>query len=164
MSPNQRRLAYLAGALFLISTRPTLSANSPEPRAPSTKDRCLLCGMLVAPHAAWVSQLQFENGTTAYFDGNKCLFRYLLSREKFAPELQKEKISATYVTTYYDLGKIALEDAWFVVGSDVKGPMGHELVPFRTHDEADDFMADHNGQRIVRATDVNGEILATLKK
>ena len=164
MSSNHRRLAYLAGALLLISTGPTLSANSPEPRAPSTKDRCLVCGMLVAPHAAWVSQLQLANATTAYFDGNKCLFRYLLSRERFAPELQKETISAIFVTTYYDLGKMALEDAWFVIGSDVKGPMGHELVPFRTRNEADTFMADHSGQRIVRFADVNGEILATLKK
>ena len=44
------------------------------------------------------------------------------------------------VTDYYAVEPIAARDAWYVVGSDVLGPMGHELVPLAT--EAEELAAE----------------------
>ena len=35
-----------------------------------------------------------------------------------------------------------------VAGSDVLGPMGHELVPLASKADADDFMKDHKGKKL----------------
>ena len=40
------------------------------------------------------------------------------------------------------------------------GPMGHELVPLATKADAEDFLKDHLGTRILRFDDVTPEIIA----
>ena len=35
------------------------------------------------------------------------------------------------------------------MGSDVYGPMGHELIPFFTKEDAAEFKKDHKGTRIL---------------
>ena len=49
-----------------------------------------------------------------------------------------------------------------MIGSDVLGPMGHELVPLATRADAEDFVKDHKGRRILRFDDVTAEVLAQL--
>jgi nitrous oxide reductase accessory protein NosL len=41
--------------------------------------------------------------------------------------------------------------------------MGPELVPLRTREEAEEFLADHGGRSIVRSSEVTLELLATLR-
>jgi nitrous oxide reductase accessory protein NosL len=55
-------------------------------------------------------------------------------------------------------------EAWFVVGSDVLGPMGHELVPFARREEAEEFLRDHRGASVLRFDDVNARILEALDR
>jgi len=52
--------------------------------------------------------------------------------------------------------------AWYVIGSDVLGPMGHELVPFETREDADAFLHDHAAKRILPFGDVTQELLGDL--
>jgi nitrous oxide reductase accessory protein NosL len=49
-----------------------------------------------------------------------------------------------------------------VVGSDVYGPMGHELVPLADEAEAREFLADHKGRRTLRADGVSLALLEGL--
>ena len=49
-------------------------------------------------------------------------------------------------------------------GSDVLGPMGHELVPLASRQEAEEFMADHKGKRVLTFDQVSAEILKALDK
>jgi nitrous oxide reductase accessory protein NosL len=39
--------------------------------------------------------------------------------------------------------------AFFVIGSDVYGPMGRELIPFQKESDAGVFLTDHHGLSIV---------------
>jgi nitrous oxide reductase accessory protein NosL len=66
------------------------------------------------------------------------------------------------VTEYYDLHPINALKAFFVVGSDVYGPMGRELIPFTTRSDAEGFLKDHKGRLILRFEDITPKLIATL--
>jgi len=40
--------------------------------------------------------------------------------------------------------------------------MGHELIPFDTEKNAENFMADHKGLKILRFDEINTELLNLL--
>jgi nitrous oxide reductase accessory protein NosL len=82
------------------------------------------------------------------------MFKYLQDMPKWAPGNKSEDIVAIRVTEYYGLSKIDARSAWYVIGSDVLGPMGHELVPLQTEADAEEFLHDHGGKRILRFNDV----------
>ncbi len=126
------------------------------PRQPNASATCPVCGMFVAPHGNWVAQVIFEDGSAAFFDGAKDLFKYLLERPVPA-RLRALEIAATFVTGYYRLEAVPAAEAFFVVGSDVYGPMGPELIPHPTLAEAEEFLRDHGGERIVRFDEVTAE-------
>mgnify|MGYP001815168185 CR=1 FL=1 len=133
-----------------------------EPRQPEASATCPVCGMKVAPFPEWIAQVVFADGRTLFFDGAKDLFKYLLERGRFVPDLEEAEIAAIFVTSYYDGTGIVAEEAFYVIGSDVHGPMGPELIPFGTVDEAEEFLRDHGGRRIVRLAEVTKEVLAAL--
>jgi nitrous oxide reductase accessory protein NosL len=53
------------------------------------------------------------------------------------------------VTDYYRVKPIDATTALYVAGSDVMGPMGHELVPLENRDDAETFARDHGGTEIL---------------
>ncbi|MET0049673.1 MAG: nitrous oxide reductase accessory protein NosL, partial [Candidatus Thiodiazotropha sp.] len=57
---------------------------------------------------------------------------------------------------------IDARQAWYVIGSDVLGPMGHELIPLETQADAEEFLKDHQGVAILRYADVTLELLENL--
>lgn len=132
------------------------------PGLPGPQDACPVCGMFVAPYPAWVAQVAFEDGTGAFFDGSKDMFKYLLARDRYLPDKRQVQIAAIWVTDYYELEPIDARGALFVLGSDVLGPMGHELVPLATTAAAEEFKRDHGGARIVHFEEVTPELLSSL--
>ena len=67
-----------------------------------------------------------------------------------------------YVTSYYDREPIRARDAYFVIGSDVLGPMGAELIPHAGREAAEEFQRDHGGSAILGFDGVTEEVLAGL--
>jgi len=59
-------------------------------------------------------------------------------------DLTKDKIADIIITDYYSQKPIDAKKAYYVIGSDVNGPMGEELIPFKTEDEAKTFLQDHH--------------------
>jgi Predicted lipoprotein involved in nitrous oxide reduction len=51
-----------------------------------------------------------------------------------------------------------------VIGSDVLGPMGHELLPFKDQEAAQEFLEDHKGNSIIRYQDVTPAIIESLDR
>ena len=66
------------------------------------------------------------------------------------------------MTDYYSLESIEGTRAFYVIGSDVFGPMGKELIPFGKETEAREFLKDHKGKKILRFQEITPEILKTL--
>ena len=52
--------------------------------------------------------------------------------------------------------------AWYVVGSDVYGPMGKELMPFKDEAAAKEFKVDHKGTAILSFQDITPALIKTL--
>lgn len=129
----------------------------------ATRDVCAVCGMLVARHPEWLAQVIYEDGSEAFFDGPKDLFEYLLEPERYAPAKRGVEVTAVLVTSYYEGAATPARQAFYVVGSDVTGPMGAELVPHRSIEDAEEFARDHHGERIVRFDDVTRELLDELE-
>ena len=132
------------------------------PVAPTPKDKCPVCGMFVKKFPDWIGQVIFKDGTYAFFDGAKDLFKYCLDLKKYNPSRTQAEIDAVYVTDYYRLEPVDAHTAHYVVGSEVYGPMGRELIPFSKTDDAREFMKDHKGKAILRFRDVTPEVLKGL--
>ena len=150
----------LAGSAFgLPRAAPAKPVRLP---APGPRDTCPVCGMFVAPYRYWVASVLWRDGRAVHFDGPKDLFKYLLALQKYAPGRQRADIEAMGVTAYYTAERIDASGAWYVIGSDVLGPMGHELVPHDSEDEAREFMADHKGRRVLRFAEVTPALVMAL--
>jgi len=128
------------------------------------KDRCPVCGMFVHPYQKWITQIQFKDGSHHSFDGMKCMCRLYIDPEKYDATPKKRDIKLVLVRDYYTLKFIRHDTAFYVVGSDVFGPMGHELIPFDSEKNADTFLTDHNGLKILRFHEINAELLDKLDK
>lgn len=137
----------------------TTSLQVPEP---GPKDTCPVCGMFVAKYPHWIASVVYRDGHAHHFDGAKDLFKYLFDLPKWAPGHSPDDIVTIAVTEYYGLSRIAARDAWYVIGSDVPGPMGHELVPLATAAEAQEFLSDHGGKKILRFDEVTPQVPANL--
>ena len=164
-SEGGRRRPARAGigiALLALVMGVPLAAHELDVPAPHPTDVCPVCGMFVTKYPQWVATLVFRDGPAKHFDGAKDFFKYLLELPKYAPGKSRDDIATMAVTEYYGLARIDAREAWFVIGSDVLGPMGHELVPIASAADAEEFMADHRGTAILRFGDVTPEILTGL--
>jgi copper chaperone NosL len=150
-----------ASVLMVLATSSAATAAGPSPVTPTAQDRCPVCGMFTAKYPDFLSQIVYEDGSYVTFDGPKDLFTYLLDRETYSGRRTIEG-DAIYVTEYYSLEPIDARTAFFVMGSDVHGPMGHELVPFATRDDAEGFQRDHRGTAVLHFDGVTPEVLADL--
>ena len=152
-------MTLLAAVLLATSA---LGAEGPKPVLPEKTDKCPVCGMFVFKYPDWIAEIIFEDGTVVFFDGAKDLFKYYFDLARYAPQKSREEIRAVYVTSYYELELIDAKDAVFVVGSDVYGPMGHELIPFTSAADAAVFSRDHGGKKTVNFGEIDPELIESL--
>jgi len=149
----------LFGVLFLAS--PTGAAERGTVK-PTAKDKCPVCGMFVAKYPDWISTILFKDGSRVFFDGPKDMFKYLLHMKRYNPSKKGEDIDYISVTDYYTVSPIDARKAWYVLGSDVFGPMGKELIPMAKESDAKEFMKDHKGQRMFKFSEVTKEVTNSL--
>lgn len=162
-----RRGGGVAAGLALLLAFALLPAFLPvaagqEPPKPAAKDKCPVCGMFVAKYPDWVMAVSFRDGSHAFFDGAKDMFKYLLDMKRYDPGRRPEDIRAVLVKDYYGLSWVRAQEAWYVVGSDVYGPMGRELIPMEKEADAREFLKDHRGTGILRFGDVTMEVVRSL--
>jgi nitrous oxide reductase accessory protein NosL len=162
--PLSRRAALqvLAVAVGGLTAGKAALAKPVKLPVPGPRDTCPVCGMFVAPYPYWIATVLWRDGKAVHFDGAKDFFKYLLDLKKYEPGRTQADMQAFGVTDYYATGRIDAAQAYYVVGSDVLGPMGHELVPHDTQAEAKEFMGDHSGKRILRFSEVTQAILLGL--
>jgi nitrous oxide reductase accessory protein NosL len=138
----------IAGVLLVIA----LAACSSETEA-EQRTRCALCGMNVSATSRWRAGARAEDGATLAFDTPKCLFRY---RDQRGP------VRDAWVIEYYAQERRGVERLFYVLGSDVEGPMGRDLVPIEGRENAERFSRDHHGQRVLAYDEVTREVVGTL--
>jgi nitrous oxide reductase accessory protein NosL len=118
-------------------------------------EKCPVCGMFVSKYPKWATKLYF--GEKSYsFDGVKDLIKFYFNPLKWGKfsNAPKEKVTKFEVTDYYTQNAIDGFKAFYVIRSDVYGPMGHEFIPFINEADAKAFISDHNGKKILRFEEI----------
>jgi len=157
-----RILILLFFAQLIIFT-PILLANGKATDTVSSQVRCAVCGMFVAKYPSWLAQIHYDDlGQTRFFDGVKDMMVFYFQPERYegAP---REAIKNIYVKDYYSLNWLSAKDAFYVFGSDVYGPMGHELIPFESKDAAESFSKDHHGKEILTFGEITPGLIDSLR-
>ena len=121
--------------------------------------KCPVCGMFVGKYPKWAATMKID-GKVYYFDGVKDMMKYYIFDGDFPYD--RSKISAMTVTDFYTLEGIPAKEAFYVTGSNVYGPMGNELIPFKSREEAANFMQDHQGEKIVRFDQITPKMVMAL--
>jgi nitrous oxide reductase accessory protein NosL len=164
--PTIHHLAALLGMILMFAIVVSLVdvADSAERkrRGMTKKDKCPVCGMFVYKYPKWVAVIELADGTSYFYDGAKDMFKHYMDIPKYTPRKAGQEIVSLEVTDYYAVELIDAKEAWYVIGSDVFGPMGHELIPFETQASAQEFLEDHKGTHILRFQDVTEDTIKAL--
>jgi copper chaperone NosL len=119
--PWPRVLSAIATLCLLVFLLPPFSLGAAErgmPK-PTAKDKCPVCGMFVTKYPDWTTAILFKDGSYAFFDGAKDMFKYVHDPKKYDHARRPEEIQAVMVMDYYRLSPIDARRAWYVLGSDV---------------------------------------------
>ena len=114
--------------------------------------RCRNCGMRIDPGSQWRAELVSADGTVTTFDTPRCALQSWRSGKTPAKSLR--------ALDYYDRQSRDGNDVRFVIGGDVVGPMGPDLVPVDPA-RVSKFIQDHAGQRALRLEEVTLDVLAS---
>ncbi len=115
-------------ALALMLLLWTLSA-FPQPKEPPRGERCVICGMDVNIDPKLTSQAKLRDGSYRYAESPKHILKYYLEN--------REKVAELWVKDYKSGRWIEGTKAFYVPIKE--GPMGYDLVPFRSRLDAQEF-------------------------
>ena len=121
--------------------------------------KCPVCGMFVSKYPKWVA-LMNVGGKHYFFDGVKDMMKFYFFDGDF--KYDRGKIRKIKVTNYYTLEPIDAKKAYYVIGSNKYGPMGNELIPFSTKKEAQNFLNDYKGEKIIRFNQITPKMVMAL--
>mgnify|MGYP006282792987 CR=1 FL=1 len=110
--------------------------------------RCDTCGMVVEPDSRWRA-----GGEGLAFDTPKCLFRH---------RHRDGEMPGAWVIEYYSQERRPARGMLYVIGSDLEGPMGRDLVPVEGREAARRFLEDHTGDRILSFDEVTRDVVEAL--
>lgn len=119
------------------------------PRTVPDEARCPVCGMFPARQPRWAVQLIYADGHAHFLDSPLSLFHYLQHVERYAPGRRRDEIAAIHVSEH-DTGRwLPAEQALYVHGSTLAGPMrGGNLPAVGPGEATSRFMARHGGQAL----------------
>lgn len=151
---NKEALAY-----FLLAGQSVKPEAAKEQIEVPKEAKCPVCGMFVSKYPKWVALIEVES-KKHYFDGVKDMMKFYIFDIDFPYD--RSKISNISVTDFYTLHAIDAKKAFYVIGSDLFGPMGNELIPFLTKEAALNFMNDHNGEKIITFDEITPKLVMSL--
>jgi copper chaperone NosL len=149
--------AQMLQAVSIYLYEPMLAADKSKMIEVPQDAKCSVCGMFVAKYPKWVAQIQLQDGHSHYFDGVKDMMKFYFNPTKYHTH-SNSQISQINVTDYYNIELIDAKKAFYVIGSNVYGPMGEELIPFKSEEEAKKFMSDHFGKKVVSFDEIKEDM------
>lgn len=154
----KKRAFFVCLVSFLLMANPLLAQPGKDI---SPQERCPVCGMFVAKYPDWITQVRLSNTTVKFFDGVKDMMAFLLNPASFGATGQTPK--EIWVKDYYTLAWLDGRSAFYVIGSDVYGPMGHEFIPFNSAAAAENFRKDHRGTKVIRFDEITEPLVQSLR-
>lgn len=122
-------------------------------------EKCPVCGMFVYKYPKWAAQIFVKHNEHEHhlsFDGVKDMMKFYFNPSKWGnyAYVTSETITKIAVSDYYSGKGIDGKTAFYVVRSDIYGPMGHEFVPFEAEEDAKTFLKEHRGMKVLRFNDI----------
>ena len=115
--------------------------------------RCKHCGMRIDPASAWHAELIGEDGKVTAFDTPRCALTSWRSGVTSAKTIRLQE--------YYDRQTRDGGEVRFVIGGDVVGPMGPDLVPVDPP-RSSKFIQDHGAERALKLEEITPQVLASV--
>ncbi|MGD9899242.1 MAG: nitrous oxide reductase accessory protein NosL [Calditrichaceae bacterium] len=153
-------LIFVAGIILMVTAcskkeEPKIQSLSKE--AVAETHHCANCGMITNEYPVWEKTMVSADHGTEYFDSAKCMFMVILDSAK-APGQISEIITKDFITS----NELDARDAYYVMGSDVMGPMGKDLVSFGSRNAAQTFVSEHGGDEVLEFSDINMAVIQKL--
>ena len=104
--------------------------------------------------SAWRARLVAADGSMTSFDTPRCALTSWRTGKSQARSLQ--------VQEYYERRWRDADALRFMIGGDVTGPMGPDLVPVDPA-RTTKFIQDHGAERALRLEEITADVLRTLK-
>ena len=114
--------------------------------------RCKNCGMRIDAASQWRAELLTADGNAVVFDTPRCALQSWRSGKTPAKSIR--------VQDYYDRKPRDGNEVRFVIGGDVVGPMGPDLVPVDPA-RVSKFIQDHAADHALTLDEVTTEVLAS---
>lgn len=143
-----KRRSFLVGSVLVATSATAFST------ACKKEERCKNCGMKIDPTSGWNADLIGMDDKPVRFDTPRCAFTYWRSGKMQAKDLR--------ATDYYERAIRDSAELKFVVGGDVLGPMGPDLVPVDAK-RAPKFIQDHSADKAYAASEVTMQVLNDIK-
>ncbi len=126
------------------------------PKIKVTKqDKCSVCGMYLYHHPNWVARITYAKKEVYSFDGIKDMLKFYFKKKK--------GIQNIWVQDYYTLKTLDAKNSFYVIGSDVLGPMGNELIAFETLESAKKFSLEHKGKKLLSFDKLTEKIVRSIE-
>ncbi len=160
---NERELQMVALYLWEVKSKDASTVSAVSIDVPKDK-KCPVCGMFVYKYPRWAAVLEIEKTDKTeklYFDGVKDLMKFYMNPEEWG-KYKDIKILKVCVTDYYKQTKMDGKKAIYVINSNIYGPMGNELIPFSSLEDAKTFIQDHSGEVVNSLEDVTSAMIIKL--
>ena len=129
---------------------------------PAEDDVSPVCGMPLDKHPNWAAVIMFKDGKHVKLHGPKNMFTFYFNMGKYDSQHEKEDVTTMHVIDYYSLKNIKAKEAYYVLGCNVTGPMGDDLIPLKDRTSAETFKKEHGG-KIFTFDEITPEVINNLK-
>jgi nitrous oxide reductase accessory protein NosL len=94
----------------------------------------------------WPAEITLKGGQKVFFESPKHAFAYYLSVGEYAKGRKQTDVEAFTVRDWQTGKQVDARKYWYLVGSDIEGPMGADIVPL-SEDGLKKLQATHKGER-----------------
>ncbi len=181
--PTRRDVLVATGVAGAAALAGCLGGDdAPEPVSLDDEQVCDECGMVIEHHPGPVGQAFYDEDLPegrdgpAWFCSGTCTYTWVFDQEDRGHEptiiyatdystvdweLSGED-GVTFISAHLEAeNQVDVTDLTMVVGSDVHGAMGEELIGFSDRDDAESFADEHGGE-LVTHDQVTRELIDSL--
>lgn len=167
MFAQAEKLCYIALAVLVLVSSPLVSlaaqtVDLPDGSKLDLGTACPVCNMKLEDSKLGPAAVVFQDGKVVGFDSAGDMFRYVLAPVKYS--ISTGNIKSVFVTDHGTKKFIDAKQAFFVIGSDVQGSMGSDVVPFSKKEDAEKFSSEHKGKRVAAYAEVTAADAQSPKK
>jgi len=115
----------------------------------------LICGIKPYKNPKWMAEIELINGKKLHFASVKCMMLFYYKNDKWddlnitQDPKKVEPIKALRVQDFNTLKVVDAKKAFYVFGSHLMSPKGDDLVPFKYEKDAQNFMKENGGHKIL---------------